>query len=105
MAGPPRAPVEWIYSAACGALRLAAAAAVHDLLEILPRVALRVGGDLLGRADGDDVAAGVAAFGAEVDDPVGGLDHFEIVLDDDHRVALVDQLMQHLEQLRYIMEV
>ncbi len=34
------------------------------------------------------VAAAVAAFGAEVDDPVGGLDDFEIVLDDDDAVAL-----------------
>src|SRR5690242_6252261 len=48
--------------------------------------------DLLGRACRDDLAAGVAALGAEVDDPVGGLDHLEIVLDDDHGVALVDQL-------------
>ena len=42
-------------------LRLAAAAAVHNLPEILPRVALRRGGDFLRRADGDDVAACVAA--------------------------------------------
>ena len=58
-----------------------------------------------GVPDGDDFAAAVAAFGAEVDDPVGGLDDFEIVLDDDHRVALVDQLVQHFEQLRHVVEV
>ena len=45
-------------------------------------VGLRVAGDLLGRAGGDDFAALVAAFGAEVDQPVGGLDDVEIVLDD-----------------------
>ena len=33
-----------------------------------------VGGDLLGGSGGDDLAAGVSAFGAEVDDVVGGLD-------------------------------
>jgi hypothetical protein len=27
------------------------------------------------------------------------------VLDDDHRVALVDELMQHVEQLRHVVEV
>jgi hypothetical protein len=52
-----------------------------------------------------DLAAAVAAFGAEVDDPVGGLDDFEIVLDHHHGVALLDQLVQHLEQLRDVVEV
>ena len=32
-----------------------------------------------------------AGFGAEVDDPVGRLDHVQVVLDDDHRVAQVHQ--------------
>ena len=62
-------------------------------------------GDLFGRAGGDDLAAAVAALGAEVDDPVGGLDDVEVVLDDDHRVALLDQLVEHLEQLADVLEV
>src|SRR5690242_15114156 len=49
--------------------------------------ALRRGGDLLGRALRDDAAAAVAAFRAEIDDPVRGLDDVEVVLDDEHRVA------------------
>ena len=60
---------------------------------------------VLRRARGDDLAAAVAALGPEVDDPVGRLDDLEIVLDDDDRVALVDQLVQHLEQLRHVVEV
>ena len=40
-----------------------------------------------------------AALGAEVDHPVGALDHVEVVLDDDDRVALVDQALEHAEQL------
>ena len=36
--------------------------------------------------------------GPEVDDPVRRLDHVEIVLDDDDRVAGVDQFLQHREQ-------
>ena len=44
------------------------------------------------------VAALVAALRAEVDDPVGDLDHVEVVLDHDHRVAGVDQPREHLEQ-------
>ena len=55
-------------------------------------------GDLLGRAGGDHLAALLAALGAEVDDPVGGLDHVEVVLDHDHRVAGVDQAVEHVEQ-------
>ena len=42
------------------------------------------------RAGRDDAAAAIAAFGTEVDDPVGGLDHVEVVLDHDDRVAVVD---------------
>jgi hypothetical protein len=37
---------------------------------------------------------------AQVDHPVGGFDHLQIVLDDDHRIAGVGQLVQHLEQFR-----
>jgi len=36
--------------------------------------------------------------GPEVDDAVGRLDHVKVVLDDDNRVALVDEPPEHLEQ-------
>ena len=49
--------------------------------------------------------AGVAALGPQVDDPVGGLDHVEVVLDDDDRVPLLDQAVQHLEQHAHVLEV
>jgi len=57
------------------------------------------------RAGGDDLSAAVAALGAEVDDPVGGLDHVEVVLDDDHGVALVTQPVQDFQQVLDVMEV
>ena len=47
----------------------------------------------------------IAPFGPEVDDPVGGLDHIQVVLDDDDRVARVDQSVQHLEQLVDVVEM
>src|SRR5213594_3685092 len=56
-------------------------------------------------AGGDQAAALVAALGAEVDDPVGGLDDVEVVLDDHHGVAVLDQPVQHLEQLLDVREV
>ena len=46
-----------------------------------------------------------AAFGAEVDQPVGGLDDVHVVLDDEHRVALLDQRVQGREQLVDVVEV
>ena len=73
--------------------------------EVLPGVAHLARGDVFRGAGGDDVAAGVATFGAEIDDPVGRFDHFEIVLDDQHRVTGLDQRVQHLEELADIVEV
>ncbi len=70
-----------------------------------PGVRRRLGRDLLGRAGGDDQAALLAALGAEVDDPVGGLDHVEVVLDHDHGVAGVDEAVEHLEQPLHVGEV
>ena len=46
-----------------------------------------------------------AGLGAQVDDPVGRLDHVEVVLDDDDRVAQVDQAVEHVEQLADVVEV
>src|ERR1700737_1796210 len=60
--------------------------------------------DILRRAPSDDFAAAVAAFGTEVDYPVRGLYHLEIVLDHHDRVALRHHLVQHLEQLLDVVE-
>src|SRR3989449_4001080 len=51
--------------------------------EGLAGVGLFGAGDELGRALGDDAAAAFAAFGAEVNDPIGLLDDVEVVLDDE----------------------
>src|SRR5882757_7068740 len=47
------------------------------------------GGDLLGRAVGDDAAAAFAALGPHVEDVVGVADDVEVMLDDDDGVAEV----------------
>src|SRR4029077_16520270 len=47
---------------------------------------------------GDDVAAGAAALGAEVDQPVGALQHVQVVLDDDDGVAALAKPMEDLEE-------
>ena len=48
-------------------------------------------GNVLRDPLGDDLTTTAASFGSQVDDPVDGLDHIEVVLDDDHGVALVHQ--------------
>ena len=46
----------------------------------------------------DDLPAGVAAFRAQIDDVIGGLDDVHVVLDEDHRVPGIDELIQRHEQ-------
>ena len=41
----------------------------------------------------------IAALGAEIHDPVGGLDHVQVVFDDHHRVATIPQSVQHSQEL------
>ncbi len=62
-------------------------------------------GDLLGRALGDDPPAPEAARRPQLDQPVGRLDHVEVVLDDEDRVARVDEPMEDLEELLDIGEM
>ncbi len=68
-------------------------------LQRLPKEHAGVAGlaarDLLRGALGDHLATAGAALGAEVDDPVRGLDHVEVVLDHDDGVALVDETVEH----------
>src|SRR5580704_5089016 len=61
--------------------------------------------DLLGRALCDDAAAFVAAFGTEVNDPVGLFDDVEMVLDNQHGVAERDEAVQHVEQFLHVVKV
>src|SRR5260370_37294332 len=71
----------------------------QDLAEEPAVEALLDLGDLFWRAGGDDLPASRPAFRTEVDDPVGGLDHIQVVLDHDDRVAGVHQPVEHAEQL------
>src|SRR5688500_13647849 len=71
----------------------------------LAGVALGRLGHRLGCALDEHGAAAVAALGAEVDDPVGRLDDVEVVLDDEHGVALVDQALEDREQSADVLEV
>ena len=60
----------------------------------------RVGdvGDVVYRPAGDDVAAFAAGTRTKVDQPVGAAHRLLVVLDDDHAVAAVAQLVQGVQQ-------
>ena len=47
----------------------------------------------------------LAGLGADVDEPVGGLDDLQVVLDDDHRVAQVGQAVDDVQELADVVEV
>ena len=64
-----------------------------------------LGDDHLRRALRDDLAPADTRLGAEIDDPVGALDHVNVVLDDDDGVAEIDEALQDFEQLPHIVEV
>src|SRR5918994_587893 len=62
-------------------------------------------GYLFGGACRDYLAAGVTAFGSEIDDVVCGPDHIQVVLDDDDGVPRVHEPVQDGEQLLDVREV
>ena len=60
---------------------------------------------LRGRAGNDDFAAGIATFRTEIDDPVGGADDVEVVLDHYQRVIRGEQLAERAQELCHVVEV
>ena len=61
-------------------------------------MARRVHCQVFRRAHAHHRAAAGAAFGADVDQPVGGFEDVQVVFDDDDGVARVAQLVQHFER-------
>ena len=63
-----------------------------------PRVTSPPAGDGARPAGRDHPSTAASALRAEVDDPVGGGDHVEVVLDDEYRVAGCEQRVERGEQ-------
>ncbi len=61
--------------------------------------------DLLRGSFAQDAAARAAAFGAEVDEPVGGADDVEVVLDQEDGASIVNQALEAVEELADIVKV
>ena len=74
-------------------------------LEKAAGVAFGNGGDGFGGAFSDDAAASGTAFGAEIDDPVGGFDDVEIVLDNEEGVAGGAEFEENVEEFGDIVEM
>ena len=56
-------------------------------------------------AIGDDLAAGFACFGADVEDPVGLGGEGHVVLDDDDGVAFLDKAVEDVDEALDFFEV
>jgi hypothetical protein len=54
---------------------------------------------------GDDWPAAGAPLGAKIDKVIGGFDHIQVVLDNDHRIPVIHQTMEHIQELLDIDEV
>ena len=61
--------------------------------------------DLFRRTFRNDRSALRAAFGTKVDQVVGSLDHDEVMFDHEHRVAQVDQALEHFQERTHIVEM
>ena len=71
----------------------------------LSREGTRVSPHLGRRTGADNLPAAIATLRSQIDDPVGGADHVEIVLDHQQRMSRCQQLAERLEQLRDVLEV
>src|SRR3989442_4366744 len=77
----------------------------EDAGEDLAGVGLFGAGDEFGGALGGDAAVAFAAFGTEVNDPIGLLDNVEMVLDDAHGVTEIKEALQSVEKFSDVVEV
>src|SRR5690606_8084696 len=77
--------------------QLSALVALQQRLEEMAGMRLWHVRILFRRAGGDDLTAPVTPFGAEIDQPVGGFDHVQVVFDNHYGVAVVTQAMQHVQ--------
>ena len=75
---------------------------LQKLFHIYSGMRVRVFRHFFRRAGGHDGAAAVAALGTHVDDIVGGLDHIEVVLDDDDGIAAFRQPAENLSEFMYV---
>src|SRR6266481_7675887 len=76
-----------------------------DSTQKLPGKTRFATGDVFGPALGHDLPALRATLRTEINSPIGGFDHLEIMFDHQQGVARSAELEQHFEELRHIVEM
>src|SRR5262249_18844949 len=77
----------------------------HDFFESLAGVTLGAVGDVLGRTLGHNGSAFITGIWTQIDDPIRGFDHVQVMLDHYQRVAIVDEPLKDIQQQPYVIEV
>ena len=78
---------------------------LQQLFKELAGVGTRNFSNLLWGSFSDHGSTAASAFWTHVHDPVGSLDHVEVVLDDDHGVTRVHQALDHHHEFANIFKV
>src|SRR5260370_42178987 len=61
--------------------------------------------DLFGRANAHHFSPFISRFRSKTDNPVGGLNDIEIMLDHNDRMTVVDETLKNLQQHRDVIEM
>src|SRR3984957_4285692 len=80
-------------------------AGAQRFLERMSGVTFLESEDLLGSSESYHAAALFAAFGAHVDDPVGGFDHIQLMFNHNDSIAQIHQALEHVKKPLHILEV
>ena len=59
---------------------------------------------LLGSSTPHDLAPLIATIGTVIDDSVGATNHIEVVLNHEHEIALIHELLDHIHELVHVAE-
>ena len=70
----------------------------EDFFQKASRVGSSAGRDVFRSSGNHNLAAGVSTVGSEIDHVIGGLDHIEMVFDQKHRMAGIDETIQRVQQ-------
>ena len=66
---------------------------------------IRFVSNLFGSSHGHDLPTSSAPFGPQIDQPIRGLDHVQIMFDHDDRVAPIHQSIQDIQQPANVVKV
>ena len=84
------------------AIAIALPVSIQQRFEKLSRIRPLHGSNFFRRAACNHATAMGAAFGTQIDDQVGVLDHIKIVFDHDDRITEAHEALQHVKQLLHV---